>query len=1311
MRSNVTMDCPIGVSTDNCVTLPDIAADNRRYFKSNTVIYFLPGVHYITSHEDIWIGIYDDQWFEKRMYNISIKAVEQSNVMGTFDKQSTVRINCKGTKVGFAFVGVANLLLSRLQITNCGFDIAKYPIDSRTFSDIWLISSVYTSLYLDYTINATVREVVITWSAGYGLLGLSLGDLVIDGCSFKYNGRMMFHPNGTEIRKPGGNANLHIYTDHYNTVTGVTISNSIFAHSLVLYNEPFIQYAYGNLFPFSSQSAGLSLELNGNVYNILIDGCSFYNHTAPVGANMLVRVYPPASFKIQSVTNISVKRCMFSNGSANETGGGVYIDIVDRAASQHILSFSNTTFNNNVARKKGGAVAVRATLSYPNITTLLQGCTLNGNWAEFGGAFYAKINFRATNLSGMIRKLQWITLGVYESVFTFNTALRDGGAVFTTLVNTSLSRTVATAIDIDVQKSMFSDNTAGIGSVLWLASQHISEHNVYFSLKDCLLFHNYGVSTVTNSNVHKVGSVLYAYQVANVFVRDTSIANNNCTGIFAQMSTIEVGGNVWITNNTAPEGAGIVLDYSSDEGDTNKPNLLLNNATSLYVRNNHALNYGGGIAIRTAGKILRQCFFEFQNNNTKTVLYLSGNTAGIAGSAIYEGNLENCHMESTKETLIARVFWTTFDISERNTLSAVASQPYKVCICSSNFSTTQSCSFDYSTEVYPGQTFSVPAVAVGQYNYSSNSSSVIRAVIADGYSAQLGEQQVTQDVSLYCKNLTYSLRTQENGVIIRLLIEIPFTLGTTVPEIQPAIVNVSILSCPFGFELYDSSQTCDCTRHLAIQGVTCDIEKQVIHRSTSMWVGNFSDDIVVNSNCPFDYCNQTVSEISPYNQSKQCAFNRFGVLCGACQPGFSLVLGTSRCKKCSNVYLLLILPMVLAGFVLVVLLLKCNLTVSTGTLNGLIFYANILQVNNKVFFPPGNDSIPGSILSVFIAWINLDLGFEACFVDGLKTYDRTWLQFIFPIYIWLLVGLLIVVCRYSTTISMLTGSNTVPVLATLFLLSYAKLLRTTLNVFSPITIIDSNNTVHLRWLLDGNYGFLHWPHLALFFAGLLTLVAHLIPFTAMVLLGPTLQAHTNYKVLGWVTRFKPFLDAYQGPYKTKYRYWTGLMLLVRVFLFAVFAGNALGDPNVNLLTISLTILVLLIAWVKIGRAYRMSPLNELELFYLVNLGITAIATLYLRATSDNNTQQQILSLIMVGSVLIVFVSTLIYHCYSEFTKTNSGKKLKRKARVLWSARQLRANKEEIIGQDEGENQPQVKVKSPTRTVVCLSELKDSLLDD
>ena len=209
-----------------------------------------------------------------------------------------------------------------------------------------------------------------------------------------------------------------------------------------------------------------------------------------------------------------------------------------------------------------------------------------------------------------------------------------------------------------------------------------------------------------------------------------------------------------------------------------------------------------------------------------------------------------------------------------------------------------------------------------------------------------------------------------------------------------------------------------------------------------------------------------------------------------------------------------------------------------GTINGLIFYANIVQATKTAFFPTGSNITFTHILSVFIAWLNLDLGIETCIAGGLNTYYRTWLQFVFPVYIWSLVGVIIVVSRYSMRVSRWTGSNTVSVLATLFLLSYAKLLRVTFDAFASTSLTDANGTTTLVWLLDGNYVFLHWPHSLLFTAALVTLLGHIVPFTVLLLVSPTLQRYSHHKPLRWVNRLKPLLDAYQGPYKNKVRYWT-----------------------------------------------------------------------------------------------------------------------------------------------------------------------------
>ena len=88
-----------------------------------------------------------------------------------------------------------------------------------------------------------------------------------------------------------------------------------------------------------------------------------------------------------------------------------------------------------------------------------------------------------------------------------------------------------------------------------------------------------------------------------------------------------------------------------------------------------------------------------------------------------------------------------------------------------------------------------------------------------------------------------------------------------------------------------------------------------------------------------------------------------------------------------------------------------------------------------------------TFLQVFIAWLNLDFGIETCFV-GLDAYWKTWLQFLFPFYIWAIAGVIIVACRYSSRLTNLIGSRAVPLLATLFLLSYMKLLRTVIDATS-----------------------------------------------------------------------------------------------------------------------------------------------------------------------------------------------------------------------------------------------------------------------
>ena len=195
------------------------------------------------------------------------------------------------------------------------------------------------------------------------------------------------------------------------------------------------------------------------------------------------------------------------------------------------------------------------------------------------------------------------------------------------------------------------------------------------------------------------------------------------------------------------------------------------------------------------------------------------------------------------------------------------------------------------------------------------------------------------------------------------------------------------------------------------------------------------------------------------NTDVQCAYNRAGLSCGACKRNFSLVLGTSRCKQCTNSHLAFLIPFALMGVALVFLLLVCKLTVATGTLSGLVFYANTVRVIRTIILPVESTDA----FSVFIAWLNLDTGIETCFYNGMDAYSKTWLQFVFPVYIWVIVGLMVFISNYSRRFANLLGTNPVSVLATLILLSYTKILRTLIAVFY-VTYLEYPTYNRMVWL-------------------------------------------------------------------------------------------------------------------------------------------------------------------------------------------------------------------------------------------------------
>lgn len=315
---------------------------------------------------------------------------------------------------------------------------------------------------------------------------------------------------------------------------------------------------------------------------------------------------------------------------------------------------------------------------------------------------------------------------------------------------------------------------------------------------------------------------------------------------------------------------------------------------------------------------------------------------------------------------------------------------------------------------------------------------------------------------------------------------------------------------------------------------------------------------------------------------------------------------------------------------------------SVGTINGLIFYANLISINKTDYFGGASHSF----FSVFIDWLNLDFGIETCYYNGLSTYQWMWLQYAFPFYMWSLVIIIIAITHKCSRVMKALGRNLIPVLSTLFLFSYTKLLKTTTLSLSSATVytsVDENEpTAHLVWLLNGNIHYLQGKHIPLFAIGILILLFLFLPYTILLLFGQCLRMLPRRRGLMWVNSntMISILDSYHAPYRKRHRFWTGLLLVIRCVVFTMTIYRGRYNIQINLIATLLAVLfILMYKWI-IGPVYNKTVNNKLEDFFLLVLLISTTLTLHYR---NNHTAKNIIMKLSVGVTLIVFTLILSYH--------------------------------------------------------------------
>ena len=750
-------------------------------------------------------------------------------------------------------------------------------------------------------------------------------------------------------------------------------------------------------------------------------------------------------------------------------------------------------------------------------------------------------------------------------------------------------------------------------------------------------------------------------------------------------------------HNTADNGGALTLVSSTMHI---SPNAVIN-----FTRN-HASGLGGAVYITSPrnravcdalASTAFSCSFQVFKGSAKNCEYFTisfnQNSAAIAGNAVYGDRTSAC-IPSSEDMYCTNC--SSVDLSENfeyngigdaSDLSNFTSDPSRVCFCEHGIPNCFTIQRDIV--VYPGELFNLSLATIG-YGFGTVPGSVVariaRQKLRDPNNNIFGSDlQYSQDIGTQCTNISYSILSEQASEELALAVDtlsfsrsvdevkaaVGFQLSKDIGDITsplrspydsvfetffhiPVFVQVKLLPCPIGFQLVGGR--CICSQVLLDNQIdTCSIAngRPIIHRPAPYWIGlpavNTSP-ILVHSKCPYDYCQSESLNITPQNPNKQCQFQRSGILCGNCHEGLSLVLGYSECRKCSNIFLTLIFAFAVAGLVLVAFLTVLNMTVSTGTINGLIFYANIIQANQAAFLPSltSSTNVPIAVMRAFIAWVNLDLGISTCFFDGLDAYVKTWLQFVFPLYILAIVVTIIIASSYFSWAARLFGSSAVPVLATLFLLSYTKMLRVLITAFSFTLIADSDSSSRIVWFYNGNVDYFELKHIVLFATALLVLCVIGIPYTTLLILAPWIQRSKYGCTSSLYNKFKPLFDAYMGPYKDRYRYWTGLLLLTRVALIVLFSSNTntnmLGGLSLNLLVISLSASCLLAVTAAV-KPYKKVRNSAIESFYLLNLVFLSSSSLYASSTNSESESQLYVYLFLVGTSFILFICISVYHVY------------------------------------------------------------------
>ena len=876
------------------------------------------------------------------------------------------------------------------------------------------------------------------------------------------------------------------------------------------------------------------------------------------------------------------------------------------------------------------------------------------------------------------------------------------------------------------------NNTISSGDLMPAAAGLMISSYGQMDLLNCHFYNN----VVLNRNLQ----IIKLKDAGQLNIHYCTFTNNIGTVINAEGTLVSFSGVVTFAENSAHQGGALSLSSLLPKI------ILLSEHTTVNFVNNSASQFGGAIYIDTAASIIlaendinnnRWCFYgplTYTSSFEHVQLNFRNNSADKGGDHIYGISVKNyCKINSPN--YINYSWKRLFHIEPNTTLSPVTSAALRTCMCDEHGQ--PQCAEEskifatISRAVYPGEVFSISTVTVGAEFGTTVGEVYAKLLPGSTHNASFGNfQQYIQRITEneHCTMLYYSLHSRNSFEIMYMTVAdwtlytygdvggiqtaiCEYTETDVVPRsllTAPLFVNITLrFPCPFGFTLVGEPPYCDCYPKLEQKlQVNCTIKNGTgyVSRSGRIWIGVKGRHVIFYDLCPLSHCKTEKMQVDLENDSdSQCSYGHSGVLCGGCEEEYSVAIGSSNCLHCPNsASSLLIIFFVLAGPLLYLLISVLDLTITRGQINGLLLYANIVWIYQTVLFSVSTSKAAGTF-KVFIAWLNLDFGIEMCFIKGLDAFWKSFLQYVFPIYIWIIAYVVVLVYRHTNIhqhlpsyASKLLGNST-HVLITFLLMSYTKFARTIINAlrFSKLACYPSC-AVEFVWALDGNVHYLSSKHVVLFTLALLAMIASFLSSTFIFIVGLKSgmlmscqcdfsriirkrealdqtyllgEVHTDDDhELAWrakctsrIHRCKkifdiplPLQDALFAPFNKNHKYWPGLMLFVRVALLILFTttSDVSHDMNLFILLLVASLLLLYLTW---NRVYSDQYIQMLEGLALGNIVLCSGGMIYANVV-NREMWKSVVSCTTIGIAFIQFVGIIahriIRHCLKKQVVTH-----------------------------------------------------------